>query len=176
MKVKAEIRDFPKVHRDIALIITVFAIHLAIFIGTAAWGAAISFKPVSIVLLFIEIIILVPLIIILTRFAHIGHERSWTTGEFDLQAKGNRLYYRDIPLHVNYNSSSHVIYAHDLGDHENPTKATIYLTIDGQDRDNLRSYLQENGIPFEEEKIPEGKGKYRVVTEMGLFLSKYRRR
>ncbi len=34
----------------------------------------------------------------------------------------------------------------------------------------------ENGIPFEEEKIPEGKGKYRVVTEMGLFLSKYRRR
>ena len=174
MKVTAEVRDIKKLNNMIKGIIIVFAVYLILTVGSII-GAA-YLKGIFTVFALIFIVLLIPSIIILFVVASKGYNNSWMTDEFELYAQNNSLYYNGKKLHVNYNERTDVIYVHDLGDYDNPAKASVYLTVFDEDEDRLMDYIRENGIRFEEERVVPGRGKYGVITSMDLSINRYRRR
>lgn len=174
MRIKAETRDIKALRRSVFAITAVLLIYLTFMIGSIVLAE--KMQGVFTVLTLLSIVLLIPVIIITARVAAGIYNKTWTTGEFDLHIVDNHLYYGDKKLHVINNSSKDLLYVHDLGENKNPQEASVYLTVEGEDKDRLLAYLKDYGIKTEEESSPRGKGKHGTVTEMGLYLRRYRRR
>ena len=93
-----------------------------------------------------------------------------------LRCKDGSLYCEGTKLQVNQNKKSDVLYAHDLGANGNPSKASIYLTIEGDDKDNLLDYINENGVRIDPDPVIRTRTKFAPVTAVANGLSRYRRK
>jgi len=174
MKVTAEVRDLKKLNKMIKGIIITFTLYMLLTVGSII-GAAYC-KGVFTVLALVFIVLLIPSIIIAFVVASKGYNNSWMLEDYELTAQNNAIYCNGKRLHVNYNELTDVIYVHDLGDYDNPSEASIYLTVFDEDKNRLMDYIRENGIRIEEERVVPGRGKYGSITSMDLNVNRYRRR
>lgn len=174
MKITAEVRDMKKLRRMVTGLVTAFALYLIALTGSII-GAA-YYRGGFTVAALILIVLLIPVIIIGAVTAARGYNNSWMTEEYELIARDEGIYYKGRKLHVNYNEKNDVIYVHDLGDYGDYTKAEIYLTVFGEDKDKLLDYIRVSGVKIEDEILVSGVGKYSMVNSMNLNVSKYRRR
>ena len=58
----------------------------------------------------------------------------------------------------------------------NPSKAGIYLTVEGDDKAALLDYMDECGVAVDPEPVIKGRGKFSAVTAAANGLSRYRRK
>lgn len=63
-----------------------------------------------------------------------------------------------------------------IGASGNPSKAGIYLTVEGDDKAALLDYMDECGVAVDPEPVIKGRGKYAAVTAAANGLSRYRRK
>ena len=175
MRVRAETRDTEKLHKVINRVVIIFAVYLAVLIAVFACAGIIG-GTVFVVLALLVTAAGAPLIIIEASRAAKLYNDTWMTGEFDLCAKDGSLYLDGTKLQVNLNRKSDVLYAHDLGAGGNPSKAGIYLTVEGDDKAALLDYMDECGVEVNPEPVIKGRGKYAAVTAAANGLSRYRRK
>ena len=174
MTVNAEVRDFQKLHRIIAGIVCTNAVLLLLLVASIILSVFVSKYFIALTL--VALILLVIGLAVSSSVAVKGYKKTWKTELFEVSAEGESLCCQGKKLHVNLGAKNDVIYVHDLGDDGNPYKASVYMTVFGEDKDRLMEFIRENEIVIEEEKVPEGKGKYGAVTDMNLSVRKYRRR
>ncbi len=174
MNVSAEIRDFKKLHRIIAGLVAAVAVPLILWIVSIVLTVYVNrmWLIPSIVLLLVMAAAVVAAAVVAAK----GYHKSWKTELFELLAQDGCLTFKGQKLHTNYNKKSDCIYVHDMVDAGNPVKASIYLTVFGEDKDRLMEYIRDHNVKLEEESVPKGRGKYAAVTNMNLGVSKYRRR
>ena len=139
MKVNAEVRDTQKLNKSIRNVIIVFAVYIAALTASIVCAGVIGGAALVAAALLITIAG-IPIIIIAAKKAAKDYNNTWMNREFELYAKDGSLYCEGTKLQVNQNKKSDVLYAHDLGTNGNPSKASIYLTIEGDDKDNLLDY------------------------------------
>ncbi|MBR3533318.1 MAG: hypothetical protein IKN80_05485 [Clostridiales bacterium] len=63
-----------------------------------------------------------------------------------------------------------------IGAGGNPSKAGIYLTVEGDDKAALLDYMDECGVAVDPEPVIKGRGKFSAVTAAANGLSRYRRK
>lgn len=174
MKVLAEVRDWKLANKWNYGIVVFFSIYLILLIAAIICGG--TLKGIFVIVAFLLMVLLIPIIIIGCILASHAYKSTWAMEEFDLYAKDRQLYFEEIPMHVNYNPLSDVLYIHNLGSDAAPAKDILYMTVYGEEKDRLKEYMDNNLVELEEEHIVQGKGKFGIITTMGIGMSKYRRR
>ena len=174
MKVTAEVRDLKKLNSMIRGTIITFVVYMLLTVGSII--GAVFYKGIFTVLALVLIVFLIPFIIIAFVVSSKGYNNSWMLEDYELYSQNGGIFYKGKRLHVNYNEQSDVIYVHDLGDHDNPSLASVYLTVFDEDKDKLMDYIRENDILIEEERVVPGRGKFGVITTMNLSVNRYRRK
>ena len=175
MEVNAEVRDTQKLNKSIRNVIIVFAVYIAALTASIVCAGVIGGAALVAAALLITIAG-IPIIIIAAKKAAKAYNNTWMNREFELYAKDGSLYCEDTKLQVNQNKKSDVLYAHDLGINGNPSKASIYLTIEGDDKDNLLDYMNENGVRIDPDPVIRTRTKFASVTAVANGLSRYRRK
>lgn len=174
MNVSAETRDYKKLHKIIAGLVVAATLPLVLWIVTVL--LTVNVDRMWLIPSILMLLVLAAAVVVSFPVAAKGYKKTWKTEDYELYAKDGRLCYNGQNMHVNYNPKSDVIYVHDMGDAGDPSKANVYLTVSGDDKDRLMSYVCDNGIEIEEESSPVGRGRHAAVTNMNLSVSKYRRR
>lgn len=159
MTVNAEVRDTAKLNRWIRDTIIIFAVYIVLMISSIL--CAVAYRGVFVAVALMVLILMIPLIAVYAAVAAREYHNTWMTNDFELNAKDGALYYGEKRLHVNYSKETDVLYAHDLGNFENPNKASIYMTVTGEDKVRLMDYLNDNGIGIEKEGLIAGISRYR---------------
>lgn len=157
--VNAEIRDSYAVFKKIKHIIVFFFVYLLFTIG--AVKCAVDFRGVYVAAAVLFIVLLIPVTAGFGVWAAKVYHNTWATRSYVLEAENGSIYIGDKRLHVNCDNETDHIYIHDLGDYSNPSKATIFLTVEGTDKDRLLQFMQDNMIVFEPEPQIPGISKYR---------------
>ena len=174
MIIRAETRDSVKMNKWIIGIRVFFWLYLILLIASIVCGGLL--KGIFAAVAFFMLILLVPTIIAGAVIGSKVYKNTWTMTEVELYVRDQALYCKETKLHVNYNPKSDVLYVHDLGDKGNPSKASIYLTVFGDEKNLLMDYLNANRIEIEKESAVRGRGKFGIITTMGIGVSRYRRR
>ncbi len=175
MKVNAEVRDIKKLRTAIAGIIVFWSVYLILTISAivlAGTGKGRVFVIATVVL----VLLLLPSAIASFAVANNIYKNSWMMKLYELSCKDGRLCIEGKALHTEYNKAKDIIYVHDMGDNGNPSVATIYLTVFGEDKTKLKEFMDQYGIEPETLPAPKGKGRYGKITSMNLSASRYRRR
>ncbi len=157
--VNSEIRDSLKVHQRIKYIIVFSFVYLTFVVGSIK--CAVDFKGIFVAVSFVLLLLLIPLIVLACVWASKIYRNTWTIRQYVLRASNGSLYISDKRVHINYNDESQVFYVHDLGSFSNPSKAGIYLTIEGEDKERLAKFVEDNMILIEPEPSLQGISKYR---------------
>lgn len=157
--VNAEIRNSYEVFKKIKHIIVFFFIYLICTISAIKCG--VDFRGVYVAVAVLFMVLFIPLTAVFGVWAAKVYHNTWTTRSYVLEATDECVYINGKRLHVNYNSESDLFYVHDLGSFNNPSKASIYMTIEGVDKDRFKEFLQDNMIMIEPEPQIPGISKYR---------------
>ena len=174
MNVSAETRDYKKLHKIIAGLVVAAALPLVLWIVTVL--LTVNVDRMWLIPSILMLLVLAAAVVVSFPVAAKGYKKTWKTDNFELYAQDGCLTYKGQKLHTNYSKRSDCIYVHDLGDAGNPAKASVYLTVFGEDKDRLMDYIRDHDVKIEEESVPKGRGRYAAVTNMNLSANKYRRR
>ena len=172
MKIKAESRDIKNLNKNIRNYVIGIIFFGIVYIFSMILGGVeggLFYIPFAILTIGI-----IPIIIRMIRKANKLYNESWTTEEYELELKDNHLYLDDNKLTINMNDNKNIIYLHNLGYNGNPYKASIYLTVEGEDQIMLKDYIAANGIKVDKEYLPRGKGRYGFAAPMSI--TRYRRK
>ena len=162
MRINADVRDSYGLQKTIRIIIAVimgYGFATVFFMILASFLKGIA-GVIFVVIALLMVVGLIPLFIFFAVYAAIKYKQTWITTEYDLQARDGILYFDNVPLRVTYNEMNDVLYVHNMGGNGNPARASVFLTVMGDDKENLLRYVKENHINIEGDEMELGKTKY----------------